>query len=285
VAAVSLALAISVWGSVADANGSARPAASKKAAGKTPARRAPVSKARTISASTRGPTARPVRKPTEWDAPSGGPKSRDRGAKKRRKATVRALFRKAGVRWPPRQMMFRAYKAQEQLEVWAAGKSKGPLQRVATYEICMGSGVLGPKRRQGDEQVPEGFYELTLFNSASSYHLSMKVSYPNASDRKLGRGGNLGGLIMIHGDCVSIGCLAMSDERIEELWVMARSTGRPTYVHIFPSRRLDALLKDKKHRRHHAFWRNLKQGHDLFERTKQLPRVSVDKRGRYRFKR
>ena len=181
-------------------------------------------------------------------------------------------------------MMFRAYKAENQLEVWAASKSKAALSKVATYEVCMGSGELGPKRRQGDEQVPEGFYELSLFNSASSYHLSMKVSYPNASDRVLGRGGNLGGLIMIHGDCVSIGCLAMSDARIEELWVMARITGRPTYVHIFPSRHIDSLLRKSKYRRHHAFWRNLKQGHDLFEKTKQLVRVSVDKRGRYRFK-
>jgi murein L,D-transpeptidase YafK len=139
---------------------------------------------------------------------------------------------------------------------------------------------------EGDLQVPEGFYRLDYFNPSSRFYLSMRVNYPNDSDRILGRKGSLGGDIMIHGNCVSIGCLAMSDERIQELWVMAQSMngkGRRVPVYIFPSRDLDKLLADPGRSSNHVFWRNLKQGFDLFEKEHRLLKVTVGKDGSYSF--
>jgi len=196
---------------------------------------------------------------------------------------VRELFARAGVTFPPRQLLFRGYKKEKRLEAWASDELSGPLTHVTTYEICYASGELGPKRREGDFQVPEGFYRVGMYNPQSSYHLSMLVSYPNPSDRVFGERGNLGGEIMIHGNCVSIGCLAMSDERVEELWVMARLAARPVHVHLFPTRQIQALLDSGAHPEHHDFWRNLQQGHALFERAHELPRVRVSREGRYLF--
>ena len=208
----------------------------------------------------------------DWTA-----KERTDGAKERRLSTVKSLFAKANVQWPPTHLLFRAYKAQELLEVWA-GKTKA-LTKIASYEICAASGDLGPKRKEGDRQVPEGFYRLTWFNPASKFHLSMLVDYPNRADRVHADKKEPGGEIMIHGDCRSRGCLAMSDGRIEELWLMAKAAKTKPHAHIFPTRDWKSL-SDK---RHSAFWANLKKGHDLFDKTKALPTVTVDSAGFYRF--
>lgn len=157
---------------------------------------------------------------------------------------------------------------------------------MTTYEICFASGTIGPKRREGDQQVPEGYYVINFFNAASRFHLAMQVSYPNASDRRLGGPGSPGGEIMIHGHCVSAGCLAMTDERIEELWVMGtavRDRGERVHVHLFPTRDMASLLTSAEHPEHHDFWANLKQGLDRFERSHRLPQVRFDAQGRYRF--
>jgi murein L,D-transpeptidase YafK len=198
----------------------------------------------------------------------------------RRRAVVKELFADAGVTFPPQVLMLRAFKQEDELEVWAAGAKSEPLSLVARYEICAASGRLGPKRREGDRQVPEGFYRIGFFNPKSSYHLSMQVSYPNASDRVLSDPKHPGGEIMIHGACASAGCLAMSDERIEELWVMARSAPLPIEVHIFPARDTSGLEADAERR---AFWDNLEEGRRLFDRDGRLPGVRVDARGRYLF--
>ena len=121
------------------------------------------------------------------------------------------------------------------------------------------------------------------FNPQSRFHLSLLVSYPNESDRRLGDRKKPGGEIMIHGDCRSRGCLAMSDERIEELWLMARAAKPPIVVHLLPTRDIPALVKRGEHAEHHAFWNNLDEGKRLFERTRRPPAVRVDTAGRYRF--
>lgn len=182
------------------------------------------------------------------------------------------------------EVLFRVFKRERVLQVWASDAARGPLTPVATYEVCYASGKLGPKRREGDRQVPEGFYRLGYFNPLSSFHLSMLVTYPNASDRLLGHPTEPGGEIMIHGNCVSIGCVAMSDERIEELWLIAREGGVPAHVHIFPTEDIDGLLRSGEQPEHHAFWQNLREGLVRFEQNKELPAVSVAPDGRYRFR-
>lgn len=229
----------------------------------------------------------PLIRYTEQDLPdSMSGNARDARAFREKDAVVEKLFEDAGVDFPPHQLMLRGFKAERHLEVWAASGREGPLTHVATYEICYASGGPGPKRRQGDGQVPEGFYHLDYYNKRSNFHLSFRVNYPNASDRVLGHRANLGSAIMIHGDCVSIGCLAMSDERIQELWVMTRTMDRlrrRVYVHLFPTRDMDGLIEQEADSKHLAFWKNIKEGLDLFEATKKLPRVRVDRRGTYLF--
>ena len=130
--------------------------------------------------------------------------------------TVRALFAAALVPYPPARLFLRAFKREQVLELWAGPKT-GSLTLVKTFPVCARSGTLGPKRRLGDLQVPEGAYRIDRFNATSNFYLSLGVDYPNASDRILGTPGRLGGDIFIHGDCVTIGCLPITDDLIKEL--------------------------------------------------------------------
>ncbi|MBI4345653.1 MAG: L,D-transpeptidase family protein [Elusimicrobia bacterium] len=135
-------------------------------------------------------------------------------------------FEAARVEYPPRRLTLLALKEERRLEVWAETGGRPVLVR--SYPIVRASGGPGPKLREGDGQVPEGRYRISLLNPNSSYHLSMKIDYPNAFDRRQGaREGRtrLGGDIFIHGRDVSIGCLAMGDAAIEELFVLASRVG------------------------------------------------------------
>lgn len=136
-------------------------------------------------------------------------------------------FAAQGVSYPPERLVFVGIKKDNQLEVYAAGKSQ-ELRLIRTYPILCASGKLGPKLKEGDRQVPEGLYAIQLLNPNSLYHLSLRVNYPNDFDRaqaaKDGRT-ELGGDIMIHGKNVSIGCLAMGDEVAEDLFILAARTG------------------------------------------------------------
>lgn len=217
-------------------------------------------------------------------------KDRVAAARQNQSKAIAALFAAAGVAYPPPELFLRAFKHERELEVWAGAKGQ-PLTKVKTYPFCAASGELGPKRQRGDLQVPEGFYTIDLFNPWSDYHLSIRVSYPNTSDRLLG-GKDPGGAIMVHGDCVSIGCIAIEDGPIEELYVMTLDAkakmGRNVPIHIFP-RRLDAegLAALEKHpgatAELLAFWKGLAPGWQAFEETRRPPQVSVDpKTGAYR---
>jgi murein L,D-transpeptidase YafK len=223
-------------------------------------------------------------------APKAHAEDRVAAARQNKAQVLTELFSSAGVAYPPEELYLRAFKHERELEVWAGARGK-PLTKVKTYPFCAASGELGPKRREGDLQVPEGFYTIDLFNPRSTYHLSMRVSYPNESDRILGRR-PLGGAIMVHGNCVSIGCIAIEDDPIEELYVLtldARAKmGRQVPIHIFP-RRLDASGLAELAKLPHAteqllaFWRGLEPGWRLFEESRRPPRVSVDpKTGAYR---
>lgn len=132
-------------------------------------------------------------------------------------------FHAAGVNYPPARLVLAGFKHEMTLQVFGANK-RGRLKLIRELPIVRGSGVLGPKTREGDGQVPEGLYKIELLNPNSSYHLSLRINYPNREDRRIARQEgrtNLGGDIMIHGRDVSIGCLAMGDLAAEDLFVLA----------------------------------------------------------------
>jgi hypothetical protein len=135
-------------------------------------------------------------------------------------------FKKAGVDYPPTEIVLIAFKDEKKLELWA--RDSGPFKMIRHYGIQAASGMRGPKLKQGDRQVPEGIYHISRLNPNSNYHLSMKVDYPNQFDRDHavddGRT-DLGGDIFIHGKAVSAGCLAMGDAAIEELFVLSAHVG------------------------------------------------------------
>lgn len=174
----------------------------------------------------------------------------------------------------------RIFKQSSELELWVEG-ANGAFVKFRTYPICSFSGALGPKKRVGDEQAPEGFYAVPAgrMNPWSSYHLSFDLGYPNAFDRAHGRTGSA---LMVHGNCVSIGCYAMGDAAIEEIWtVMAAAfrAGQPfVRVHAFPFR-MDQLGAHPD-AANAAFWADLKRGWDAFEKTKRPPEIVVSG-GRY----
>ena len=223
----------------------------------------------------------------KWTSASADSSLSGRGrvalARKNKLAEVQKLMSDAGLKWPPRQVMLRAFKLEKVMEVWASDKKKGPLKRLANYGICSLSGGAGPKLREGDGQVPEGFYFLDFYHSSSTFFLAMRVNYPNRRDRRLRRTGSA---IMIHGNCVSIGCLAMSDERIQELWLLTSAARRhnKVAVHIFPSCGMTRAIKGAaKHPKLQTFWTNIKQGMDLFEKDRTLRRWRVGPGGEYLF--
>ncbi len=189
------------------------------------------------------------------------------------------------------EMFIRVFKMDKVLEVWSKSKGDKEFKLFKTYDICSSSGVPGPKRQQGDGQVPEGFYSISVFNPYSNYYLSLGVSYPNDADRKKGKG-NPGGDIMIHGNCVTIGCIPLTDTFIKEVYILAveaRNNGQQTIpVHIFSTYLNEKGMKmlTEKFRTDKNlidFWKNCKPGYDYFENHKQLPKIKIDKEGNYVF--
>ena len=137
-------------------------------------------------------------------------------------------FKRAGVAYPPKQIALLVFKRERRLSLWARSATNTPWRFIRHYPVLAASGHAGPKLRQGDLQVPEGVYRIEHLNPNSSYHLSMKVSYPNEHDRRMAardKRTRLGGDIFIHGDQVSIGCVAMGDPAIEELFTLVAETG------------------------------------------------------------
>jgi murein L,D-transpeptidase YafK len=183
------------------------------------------------------------------------------------------------------QVYFRAFKEEKLLEIWKWNGEKYVLYD--TFPICYSSGILGPKKKQGDQQVPEGFYEVKVFNPASSYHLSLGLNYPNKRDEIVNKAPR-GGDIYIHGMCVSVGCLAMENAPIEEIYVvamLAKAAGQNTIpVHIFPFKMSEQNIKKQTQTTYSYlkdFWRTLQPAFAYFEKNKKLPEVSVDSKGNY----
>jgi murein L,D-transpeptidase YafK len=217
---------------------------------------------------------------------------RVRTASKEKDEVLRQRFRGKGLNYPPRAILLRAFKQEGLLELWATDTEDKPFVLVHEYRICTSSGTLGPKRRFGDEQVPEGFYELDWFNPQSNFFLSLHISYPNASDRILGSHQNPGGDIFLHGNCASIGCIPITDDGIKEVYwlaVLVHSQGQKHLpIHIFPARLTDDGLKTLAANHPHqpalmAFWSNLKEGYGLFEKNHRLATVKTREDGVYEF--
>jgi murein L,D-transpeptidase YafK len=198
-------------------------------------------------------------------------------------ASLTQLLKQKGLGSPPQQLYLRAFKTERQLEVWAAHDKEFILLK--TYPFTAYSGALGPKQREGDGQIPEGFYGIDLFNPKSNFLLSMRVNYPNKADQVRNKNEKqMGGDIYIHGSSVSIGCIPIGDEPIRELywlcWKHHQSFPENIPVHIFPFRMTKENLK-KHNSKHAAFWQQLEPMYRFFESHHLLGDVSVDAKGNY----
>jgi murein L,D-transpeptidase YafK len=205
---------------------------------------------------------------------------RSRAAVKRVEPGLTEALSKQGLKLGA-PVFIRIFKDPGVLEVWV-GKGD-TFQLFKTYKICAWSGSLGPKLQEGDNQAPEGCYFVkpSQMNPNSSYHLSFNLGYPNAYDKHHQRTGNA---LMVHGNCASIGCYAMGDDAIEEIWtlcVRALEGGQPFFrVHCFPFPLTAANLEKHKESRWIGFWRELQPVYEHFEKNRIPPNVEV-KDGRY----
>ncbi len=239
------------------------------------------------------------------DSDSDGDRAASAAA--RMKPELEKALKEKGMRFGA-PIFVRIFKESSELEVWMERETQAPPEAAGPqsefvlfriYKICKWSGDLGPKEKQGDGQAPEGFYHVTpgRMNPNSRFHLSFDLGYPNAYDRAHERTGDY---LMVHGSCVSIGCYAMTDQRIEEIYTLADAAlaGGQNYfrVHCFPFRMTDERMAkatkaaaDREEGEQAeaeaaaallSFWENLREGYDWFEKTKQPPNVEV-KDGRY----
>ncbi len=185
------------------------------------------------------------------------------------------------------------YKKDKDLEVWAKNKGNSQFIKVLDYKFCMLSGKPGPKRQQGDLQVPEGYYNINVYNPWSNFHLSIGINYPNPSDRILGVRNKLGGDIYIHGSCVSIGCIPITNRNIKELYVIcveAKNGGQEHIpVHLYPARLEKGVMTDliKNYNPDTAtinLWKDLQLSYNYFLSYRKIPNIQFLNSGRHKIK-
>jgi murein L,D-transpeptidase YafK len=178
----------------------------------------------------------------------------------------------------------RIFKREHKLELWLR-RDDGRYALFRDYDICKFSGDLGPKLKEGDKQSPEGFYRVakSQLNPNSRHHLSFNLGFPNAFDRQLGRTGSA---LMVHGGCSSVGCYAITDANVDEVYAVVEAALRhgqqAVDVHVFPFRMTATAVAAEGGNSWAPFWRNLKAGYDLFEASGRPPKVGAC-RGEYRF--
>lgn len=189
-------------------------------------------------------------------------------------------------------IIFVAYKDNDLLEIYAKTKLETTYKKFISYQICSRSGQLGPKTKQGDLQVPEGFYHIDRFNPASNFYLSLGLNYPNLADKRKSKASDLGGDIFIHGSCVTVGCLPMTDNFIKEIYLLAvyaRNNGQkniPVYVFPFKMTDQNMIIYNAKYKNNKAllsFWGNLKIGHDIFAKDSKELTIKIADDGNYSF--
>lgn len=209
---------------------------------------------------------------------------RVRDAYEAKEIYVKKLLTSKGFHSFDIDLFLRAFKKEEILEVWAKNEKRHEYQLLTTYDFCKNSGQLGPKRMEGDRQIPEGFYYLSHFNPKSNFLLSLKVNYPNDSDKILSDPTNPGSDIYVHGGCQTTGCIPITNDKIQELYLLAiegQIEGERIPIHIFPTKNFEDILKEDSE--HFLFWKNLKEGFDFFETYKSVPFVKVNEDGKYKF--
>ena len=216
--------------------------------------------------------------------------SRVRTAIKEKDELIKNTLKNNNIKLNELNILIIAYKQEDILEIYAKNKTDKAYKKIETYNIVSKSGVLGPKRMEGDLQVPEGFYYIDRFNPASSYYLSLGINYPNDSDRKKSDKPRLGGDIFIHGSTVTIGCMPITDDKIKEIYlyaVYAKDNGQNKIpVYIFPFKMNDSNFDYYKKQYNKSlvdFWTNIKKGYDLFENNKKELNIKVDSNGNYVF--
>lgn len=207
--------------------------------------------------------------------------------------TLQKQFAAKGLQWPARNLYIRSFKYDGLLEVWVSNSRKEPYKLFKTYRVCALAGSLGPKRMAGDYQVPEGFYYISEFNPNSNYYLSLGLNYPNESDKILSDPVRPGGDIYIHGSCVTVGCIPVTDQQIDEIYLLAafaKSSGEDFIpVHIFPIRYNNQRSADylatltKNDEKLKSFAGKLEAAYEHFELTHQLPVIMVDTQGEYQY--
>jgi murein L,D-transpeptidase YafK len=218
--------------------------------------------------------------------------SRVKTAYEEKESVVKQYFTEKKLSYQKFQLFIRAFKKEQTLEVWIRETGKEEFELLHTYDFCTTSGTLGPKRKEGDLQIPEGIYHINHFNSQSNFYLSLGLNYPNASDKILSHATKPGGSIYIHGNCVTIGCIPITDDKIKELYVLAveaKNGGQDKIpVHVFPDR-LDLGTVEKlvagysATEKIDAFWKNLQTIYQDFKLTRKLKPVKVNSKGEYSF--
>lgn len=204
---------------------------------------------------------------------------------------LRKEFAAKGLVWPAKYMYIRSFKYDSQLEVWVKSDKKEKYRLFKTYKVCALAGGLGPKRYEGDYQVPEGFYYVNEFRPNSNYHLALGVNYPNPSDRILADPVKPGGDIYVHGSCVTVGCIPLTDALIEELYVLAAVTKNEGQdfipIHVMP-----VLFKNDKSREilekqlqvqpeYKPMANIMEKVYYYFNTHKQLPTIMINAKGEY----
>lgn len=200
-------------------------------------------------------------------------------------------FEAKGLEWPAKYMYIRSFKYDSQLEIWVKSRSTEPYKLFKSYRVCALAGDLGPKRFEGDYQVPEGFYYIDEFRPNSNYHLALGVNYPNPSDRLLSDEKKPGGAIYVHGSCVTVGCIPLTDPVIEEVYVLAALTkdqGQDFIpIHVFPIkfRNKKAAERLDKYLETHAEYKPMvdvyKLAYYYFNEKRNLPNIIIDDNGHY----
>lgn len=221
-----------------------------------------------------------------------GLSKKEQQAFRKHEKQLKHQFAEAKLTWPAKQMYIRSFKQEGQLEIWLRHLPSEPFVLFKTYQVCALSGKLGPKRKEGDLQVPEGLYYINEFNPNSDYHFSLGINYPNQSDLFFADPQSPGSEIYIHGKCATVGCIPILNNPIEELYVLASTIHQHGQdyipVHIFPinfsnEQSLKQLQSHTMFNPHYqALTEQLKQVFIFFEQYKQLPIVGIDQNGAYK---
>lgn len=185
------------------------------------------------------------------------------------------------------EVFIRIFKQEKELELWVKNKSDAKYTFLKKIDICASSGTLGPKRKEGDLQVPEGIYTISAYNPNSSYYLALQVSYPNKSDLILKTGQRAGGEIMIHGNCVTIGCVPLQDDPVKDVYILcveAKNNKNTPRCEIYPCRFTEENMKSLRanySQEKNEFWSGIRPAYSYFEKNKTPISYTINQMGAY----